>query len=50
MREKQRHEIQHLQNNHNTDIREREQIEHLLNRELNAAKDDNSKYKICFFF
>ncbi|CAF0949556.1 unnamed protein product [Rotaria sordida] len=40
IRDKLRHDIQQLQQNNNADIREREQIEQLLNRDLTAAKDE----------
>ncbi|CAF0928006.1 unnamed protein product [Adineta ricciae] len=40
IKEKLKNDIQQLQYNHKADIREREQIEHLLNRDLNAAKDE----------
>mgnify|MGYP006897398507 CR=1 FL=1 len=42
MKEKLKNDIQQIQYNHQADIREREQIEHLLNRDLNAAKDEIS--------
>ena len=44
MKEKLKNDIQQLQYNHKADIREREQIEQLLNRDLNAAKDEISKF------
>ena len=44
MKDKLKNDIQQLQRNHKADIREREQIEHLLNRDLNAAKDEISKW------
>jgi len=40
IKEKLKTDIQHLQQNHKADIREREQIEHLLNRDFTAAKDE----------
>ncbi|CAF3416140.1 unnamed protein product [Rotaria socialis] len=40
IKEKLKNDIQQLQYNHKADLREREQIEHLLNRDLNAAKDE----------
>ncbi|CAF3422514.1 unnamed protein product [Rotaria sp. Silwood1] len=40
MKEKLKNDIQQLQYNHKADIREREQIENLLNRDLNTAKDE----------
>jgi chromosome segregation ATPase len=40
MKEKLKNDIQQLQYNHKADIREREQIEQLLNRDLTAAKDE----------
>jgi len=40
MKEKLKNDIQQLQYNHKADLREREQIEQLLNRDLNAAKDE----------
>ncbi|CAF2660495.1 unnamed protein product [Rotaria sp. Silwood2] len=40
IRDKLRHDIEQLQHSHNTDIREREQIEQLFNRDLTAAKDE----------
>jgi len=43
MKEKYKNDIQQLQHNHKADLREREQIEQLLNRDLNAAKDEISK-------
>jgi hypothetical protein len=43
MKEKLKNDIQQLQYNHKADIHEREQIEQLLNRDLNAAKDEISK-------
>lgn len=42
IKEKLKTDIQHLQQNHKADIREREQIEHLLNRDLTVAKDEIS--------
>jgi hypothetical protein len=43
MKEKLKNDIQQLQYNHKADIHEREQIEQLLNRDLNTAKDEISK-------
>lgn len=43
IKEKLKNDIQQLQLNHKADLREREQIEHMLNRDLNAAKDEISK-------
>jgi hypothetical protein len=43
IRDKLRNDIQQLQYNHTTDLREREQIEKLLHRDLNAAKDEIRK-------
>ncbi|CAF1049406.1 unnamed protein product [Rotaria sordida] len=40
MKEKLKNDIQQLQHNHKADLREREQIENLLNRDLNTAKDE----------
>ncbi|CAF1103929.1 unnamed protein product [Rotaria magnacalcarata] len=40
MKEKLKNDIQQLQYNHKADLREREQIEQLLNRDLNTAKDE----------
>ncbi|CAF0979678.1 unnamed protein product [Adineta steineri] len=40
MKEKLKNDIQQLQLNHKADINEREQIEQLLNRDLNSAKDE----------
>jgi hypothetical protein len=50
MKEKLKNDIQQLQYNHKADIREREQIEQLLNRDLTAAKDEISNRKNIFFF
>ena len=44
IKEKLKTDIQHLQQNHKADIREREQIEHLLNRDLTVAKDEISEW------
>jgi hypothetical protein len=49
MKEKLKNDIQQLQYNHKADIREREQIEQLLNRDLTAAKDEISNRKNIFF-
>lgn len=46
IKEKLKNDVQQLQYNHKADIREREQIEHLLNRDLNAAKDEISKERL----
>jgi chromosome segregation ATPase len=43
IKEKLKNDIQQLQRNHKADIHEREQIEHMLNRDLNAAKDEISR-------
>ncbi len=43
MKEKLKNDIQQLQYNHKADLREREQIEQLLNRDLTSAKDEISK-------
>jgi hypothetical protein len=40
IKEKLKNDIQQLQYNHKADLHEREQIEQLLNRDLNAAKDE----------
>ena len=40
IRDKLRNDIQQLQYSHKADMREREQIEELLHRDLNAAKDE----------
>ena len=40
IKEKLKNDIQQLQLNHKADIRDREQIEHLLNQDLNTAKDE----------
>ena len=40
IKDKLKNDIQQLQYNHQADIREREQIEQLLNRDLTAAKDE----------
>jgi chromosome segregation ATPase len=40
MKEKLKNDIQQLQYNHKADLREREQIEQLLNRDLTSAKDE----------
>ncbi len=44
MKEKLRNDIQQLQYNHKADLRDREQIEQLLNRDLTSAKDEISKF------
>ena len=49
MKEKLKNDIQQLKHDHKADIREREQIEQLLNRDLNAAKDEISKKKNKWF-
>ncbi|CAF4651275.1 unnamed protein product, partial [Rotaria sp. Silwood1] len=40
IRDKLRHDIEQLEHNYNADIRQREQIEQLINRDLTAAKDE----------
>ncbi|UJR37428.1 hypothetical protein I4U23_030131 [Adineta vaga] len=40
IKDKLKNDIYQLHNNHKADIHEREQIEHLLNRDLNTAKDE----------
>ena len=50
MKEKLKNDIQQLQYNHKADIHEREQIEQLLNRDLNAAKDEISKTNSFYIF
>ena len=50
MKEKLKNDIQQLQYNHKADIHEREQIEQLLNRDLNAAKDEISKQNSFYIF
>lgn len=49
MKEKLKNDIKQLKYNHKADIREREQIEQLLNRDLNTAKDEisNRNKRIC---
>lgn len=42
MKEKLKNDIQQLTLNHKADLRDREQIERLLNRDLNSAKDEIS--------
>ena len=40
IRNKLRHDLEQVQNNYKTDIREREQIEEMFHRDLTAAKDE----------
>ena len=44
VKEKLRNDIQQLQYNHKADLREREQIEQLLNRDLTSAKDEIGRF------
>jgi hypothetical protein len=46
IQDKLRNDIQQLQYNHKTDLREREQIEELIFRDFNTAKDQIRKRRI----
>jgi chromosome segregation ATPase len=45
IRDKLRHDLEQLQNTYKTDIREREQIEGFLHRDLTAVKDEIRKWR-----
>jgi len=50
IQDKLRNDNQQLQHNHQIDIREREQIEELLNKDLTAAKDQIRTRRNLFLF
>jgi hypothetical protein len=49
IQDKLRNDIEQLQLNYKTDVRERKQIEEILVRDLNAAKDQIRERRIEFF-